>query len=112
MIEFDQENAMWEKEILGECTPDQLRRTVLFLIGLNVGLRAGDEQYALRRDSPDMPPQLSFKRNSNGERCLVYTEDTVTKTNDGGQSHMNKERKVVWVYPSEKSCAMPCTFGG
>ena len=46
MIEFDEENAMWEKEILGERTPDQLRRTVLFLIGLNVGLQAGDEQYA------------------------------------------------------------------
>ena len=30
----------------------------------------------------------------------MYTEDCVTKTNDGGLSSMKKEHKVVWVYPS------------
>ena len=68
---------------------------------MNLGLRAGDEHYALCRDSPSQSSQLSFKRNDKGVRCLVYTEDSVTKTNYGRLKHMRKDRKIVWVYPSE-----------
>ena len=85
---------MWDNGILGEWNPEQLRDTVLFLIGLHVGLHAGDEQYSLWCDG-HIPSQIQFKRNESGVRCLVYTEDSVTKTNDGGLSSMNKERKVV-----------------
>ena len=87
--------------------PDQLRRTVLFLLGLNVGLRAGDEHYALRRDAPNSPSQLTFRRNEKGLRCLVYQEDSTTKTNDGGLNHMRKQRKLVWVYPSDNVLRCP-----
>ena len=45
------ENSLWEKNVLGEASPDQLRDTVLFLLGINLGLRAGDEHYDLRRYS-------------------------------------------------------------
>ena len=31
---------------------------------------------------------------------MVYTKDTVTKTNDGGLGSLKKQRKVVWIYPS------------
>ena len=48
-----------------------------------------------------MCSQLSFRRNKTGIRCLVYQEDTVTKTNDGGLNHMRKDRKIVWVYPND-----------
>ena len=34
------------------------------------------------------------------ELGVLCTEDSVTKTNDGGLASMHKERKVVWVYPS------------
>ena len=78
------ENSLWEKGLLGEETPDKLRETVLFLLGMNLLLRAGDEHYDLRRDSASKPSQLSFERDEKGTRCLVYREDTVTKTNDGG----------------------------
>ena len=100
MIDSEIENKLWESGALGEKSPDQLRWTVLFLIGLNIGLHAGDEHYALRRDAPNLPSQLQFERNLNGTRCVVYREDTTTKMNDGGLAHMRKERKVVWVYPS------------
>ena len=98
---------LWEKGILGDSNPTQLRGTVLFLLGMNVGLRAGDEHYNLRHDSSDLPSQLQFRRNDQGIRCLVYTEDCTTKTNDGGLKHMCKERKVVWVYPSANSKRCP-----
>ena len=32
------ENTMWQKGLLGEDTPDKLRSTVLFLIGINCGM--------------------------------------------------------------------------
>ena len=84
------ENDLWEKVILGEDRPDKLHDTVHFLLGINLGLRAGDEHHALRRNSKDKPSQLNFERASNGQCCLVYHEDTITKTNDGGLGSLKK----------------------
>ena len=100
-IDFKVENDLWETGVLGESSPDQLRDTVLFLLGLNLGLRAGDEHYNLRRFSENQPSQITFERASNGQRCLVYREDSFTKNNDGGLNSLGKERKLIWVYPSE-----------
>ena len=44
---YEYENMMWDKNILGEQNPDQLRQTVMFLIGINCGVRAGDEHHDL-----------------------------------------------------------------
>ena len=106
-IPFDYEDKMWKDGVLGEEFPNQLRDTVLFLLGINLVLRTGDEHYNLRRDTIDKPSQLSFERNSEGVRCLVYREDCVTKTNDGGLNNLKKQRKVVWVYPSKDSSRCP-----
>ena len=43
------EQILWEKGILGEDSPDKLRQTVFFLIGVRFGLRGLKEQYELRR---------------------------------------------------------------
>ena len=101
MISYEYENELWNKSILGEDTPDKLRQTILFLIGIHCGLRAGDEHYDLRRDGLDKMSQFTFQRNSLGQRCVVYTEDTITKTNDGGLDSIRKDRKVVWIYPGK-----------
>ena len=100
VLTYDYENELWENGSLGEHNPDILRSTVMFLIGIHCILRAGDEHYYLRRDMPNQPSQLQLKKNSKGQRCLVYTEDTVTKANDGGLKNMKSDRKIVWVYPS------------
>ena len=106
-ISIETECEMWQKGILGEDTPDKLHDTVLFLLGLNLGLRAEDKHYALRRGSVDRPSQISFERAENGKRCLVYHEDSVTKMNDGGLGQFKKERKVIWVYPSDDPVKCP-----
>ena len=107
-IPLDFEDTLWHKGVLGEDTPDKLRDTVLFLLGINLGLRAGDEHYDLRRECKTKPSQLSFERAPNGKRCLVYREDTVTKANDGGGlKSMNREGKVIWVYPAEDVVKCP-----
>ena len=38
---------------------------------------------------------------------MVYREDTVTKTHNGGLNDMRKERKIVWVYPCENPLQCP-----
>ena len=107
VIMYEYENELWSKGLLGESDPDTLHNTVLFLIGINCILRAGDEHYYLRRDMPDKDSQLQFKVNSKGQRCLVYTEDTVTKANDGGLKNMKSDRKIVWVCPSSDVTRCP-----
>ena len=97
-MSLNYENKLWEDGILGEDTPDRLRNTVLFLLRLHVALRAGDEHHNLHRDCPENPSQLSLRRNESGVICLVYQENSVTKTNDGGLKHMRKDRKIMCGY--------------
>ena len=100
LISYEYEE-MWQKGILGEDTPDKLRSTVLFLLGINLALHAVDEHYQLRRNIPDKASQSSFENNSKVDKCLVYREDMCTKTNDGGLGQMHKERKIVWIFPNK-----------
>ena len=41
------EEKLWKDSLLGEDTPDKLCSTVLFSLGINLGLRAGDEHHDL-----------------------------------------------------------------
>ena len=99
LITYEYEDSLWSKGVLGEDTPDKLRHTVLFLLGMNVCLRAVEEHYQLRRDSVKEPGQLSFVTNPRGVRCILYQEDSITKTHDGGLKDMRRDRKTVWIYP-------------
>ena len=61
---------------------------------------------------PDQKGQISIELSDSGKRCLVYREDTVTKTHDGGLKDMNCERKIVCVYPSSdlRKCPVRLTL--
>ena len=90
VISLETESKMWEDSILGEDTPDKLRDTILYIVGVNCALRAGDEHYNLRRPGGCTTFQFSFERNEHDVRCVVYREDTVTKMNRGGLKDMKK----------------------
>ena len=105
IISYEYEDALWTKGVLGEDKPDKLRHTVLFLLGINVYMRAVEDHYHLRRDSPNEKGQLTFMCNPRGVRCVVYREDSVTKTHDGGLKDMRHERKTVWIYPNAGNVA-------
>ena len=107
VISYQDEQNLWKTGVLGEDSPDKLRNTVLFLIGINVFLRAVEEHYYLRRPMENGTSQLTFERNSKGDKCLVYREDSITKTHDGGLNDMRRERKIVWVFPSENKQRCP-----
>ena len=86
----------------------KFRHPVLFLLGINLALRAGDEHYDLRWSSKDKPSQINFEHDAvSGKRYLVYREDLVTKINDGGLNNLKKERKVVWIFLSNNTVRYP-----
>ena len=56
---------------------------------------------------PNQSSQITFERNSKGQKCLVYREDRVTKTHDGGLGDMRHDHKIVWVLPSVNTQRCP-----
>ena len=96
------EHRLWQEGVLGEDMPEKLHDTVLFSLGLHAMLRAVDEHYHLRRDVPDQDSQLQFDRDDEGNKCLVYREDFVSKTHNGGIADRKHERKEVWIFANTK----------
>ena len=47
VVTENHKQILWEKGILGESNPDQLRRTIFFLCSLRFGLRGGQEHSEL-----------------------------------------------------------------
>ena len=89
------------KRGLEEESPDQLCNTVLFLLGVNMYLRAVEHHYKLCRSVPGKASQISFEMNGNRVMCMVYKEDSTTKTHSRGLKDMRAECKIVCVYPSD-----------
>ena len=100
LITVEMENDLWERGYLGDDTPDKLRTTVYFVLGINCYLRSIQDHYNLHCWAPDEESQIKFER-VNGKRCFVYREDTVSKTHDGRLSDMRNDWKEVYVYPHE-----------
>ena len=79
-ISFNMEEQMWSSGVLGCSNPQQLRDTVLFLLGINLALRCGEHKNLCR---PRFNPQIEESVDSDGFQCLVYTSDPLSKTNQG-----------------------------
>ena len=97
VISVEQEEILWSTGILGSDKPQQLLNTMVYLIGLNFALRAGQEHRNLRfgKDS-----QILFKRDPSGRSYLQYTED-ISKTNSGGLQHRKLAPKCTRAYERE-----------
>ena len=89
LITYEMKKTLWSKGLLGDYTPDKLCTTCYFYLGLRFCLRSVQDHYGLRRGTPSQSSQLSFKF-CQGKKVLVYIEDAVTKTHDGG-SKIEKE---------------------
>ena len=107
VISYETENTLWERGILWDDSPEKLRNTFLLLLGVNIYLRAVEEHYQMRHATLTEASQLNFELNDKGVRCLVYREDSVTKTHNGGLGDMRRDRKVVCVYPSSDQNKCP-----
>lgn len=98
IISVTDEEKMWNDGILGESNPDQLRDTVMYLLGINLALRGGEEHRSFR--CPGHNSQLQILMDSKGQKYLQYDQDFKHKTNQGGlMSHVSK-LKSIKVYRS------------
>ena len=88
---------MFDKGILGEDNPSKLLETVIYMVGLHLALRGGVEHACLRR--PGFDPQIIVEKDDHGKKRLVYKEDPLQKTNQGGLV-CKRSNKVVYVYES------------
>ena len=94
LITQEQENYLWERGFLGSENAELLRDTLVWVLGVNFALRAGQEHRNLRL----INSQLSLQCDELGREFLQYTED-ISKTNNGELSHLRiTERKVVRAY--------------
>lgn len=80
------EEQLWENGHLGTDTPQKLLRTMFWLIGVNFGLRGGQEHRSLTMDN--------FKICSG---YIQYTE-SISKTYRGGLEHRNIEPHSAKAY--------------
>ena len=93
VISEEHERLLWNKNLLGDVTPQQLINTMVFYIGLFFALRSGAEHRNLRF----YPSQIELVERNNERAYLQYTED-VSKSNQGGLASRKKEPKQVVHY--------------
>ena len=97
VISESDENYLWEHGYLGNGNPEILRNTLIWVLGLNFALRAGQEHRNLRMKNS----QLSVGIDEDGKQYLGYKED-VSKTNSGGLVHAHLKRKTVRAYENNE----------
>ena len=92
IISISHEERLFRSGVLGVDSPSQLLQTLIYVIGLHCALRGGAEQNNLRR--PGCEPQIKIEKDDRGIECLIYTEDPLQKTNQGGLVCKSKPKKV------------------
>ncbi len=97
VLSYSDEKFLWQNGFLGTSNPEQLVKTVLFILGLHCALRAGAEHHSL--SSIGFRSQLKYFFPDGGEQYILYTEDLGTKTNSGGLKHKKISQKQVTIFP-------------
>ncbi len=95
VITLSQEESMWQKGILSDTTPKKLLYSLMYLLGIQFALQAGEEHKSLK-----FGKQLSLGVDpESGSECLFYTEH-MAKNNQGGLSAMKHTGKRLKGYPN------------
>jgi hypothetical protein len=99
VITQEQENTLWEKGILGTSNPKTLFHTLFWTVGVNFGLRGGDEHRNLTQDN------FRVVTDTDGLEYLEYCE-SISKTYKGGLKHRRIEphRARAYAIPGSDRC--------
>ena len=97
IILIEHEDKLFQTKVLGCDSAEQLLNTVIYMMGMHLALTGGVEHNRLRR--PGFNSQIVVGTDSRGKECLIYNEDPLHKTNQGGLKCIPK-KKVMYVYPS------------
>jgi len=90
VITCEDEEAMWEKGILGDSNPQSLLNTMVYMNGLYFALRGGKEHRQLRHQ----PSQITLVEKPGEKPYLLYNED-VSKNHPGGLKDRKNKQKIV-----------------
>lgn len=86
-VSSDIQDQLWQNGVLGDSDPKALVRAVFYLVGVNFGVRGGDEQRGLSSKNFEFGTE-------NGRHKLTYRE-TVSKTFKGGLRNKHPPRQAV-----------------
>ena len=95
---------MFNQGILGDENPMQLLRTMIYMMGMHCALRGGVEHSNLRH--PGCNSQFKIERDTCGVEMLVYREDPLQKTNQGGLLSKGTS-KIVYIYGASSKAHCP-----
>ena len=107
VISLAHEDKLFESGVIGLDSPQKLLHGVLYLLGMHAALRGGVEHNNLRR--PGFNCQFKIEKDSRGIEALVYREDPLQKTNQGGLQCKVKP-KVVYIYAASNFERDPITY--
>ena len=100
VITLEIEEILWEKGLLGDCSPQVLSDTMVYLIGLFFALRSCEEHRQLRHQ----PSQFQLEEPPRGTQYLLYKED-ISKTNQSRLKQWKLIPKEVVQYANETNSA-------
>ena len=82
VISLSNENKLFEIGEFGSNNPQQHLNTVIYMVGLYFALQGGVEHQHLRRSG--FRSQIEFVTDDRGVERVVYKEDPLQKTMQGG----------------------------
>ncbi len=95
VLSYEDEDFLWQNGYLGTLNPEQLLRTLVFVLGIHCALRAGGEHHNLCSMGFNSQFYYTFP---DGIRHIVYNEDLGQKTNKGGLCHKKIKSKEVTIF--------------
>ena len=102
-LSIKDEDILWERELLGDHSPQTLLNTMVFCNGLYFALRSGMEHRQLRFHSS----QIQLIEHDDERPYLKYTED-VSKNRPGGIKGRNIKPKVVLHHANTDNRSVLC----
>lgn len=90
-ISKDQEESLWQKQVLGVDTGKRLLRAIFYIIGVYFGIRGGREHRKLTSQN------FSIHTDVDGHEYVQYKE-SVSKTNQGGIKHRKLDSHTSTAY--------------
>ena len=95
-ISMDEENRLWESGALGSSSPAQLQNTLIYVLGIELGLRAASDHKMLTFGTEN--DQLTLVDG----KYLLYKEN-VSKSRHFGLKQCRLEPKVVKLLPNPEA---------
>ena len=107
IISTNHEETLFTSGVLGGDIPLKLLCTIIYMVGLHCALCGGTEHNKIQR--PGFDCQLNVEIDECGIERLVYHEDPLQKTNQGGLLS-KRNNKIVYVYGSSNKERCPLYY--